>query len=136
MFGVVLALAGITRILEICFILRDAHTPSIFDEGAKDALVNSFQHLPPFVSPLKSHSVFTSIISFTVPSYLSLEGTVHFPVRLLCILISPCRSLLFMSATDEELRYISSLEIDHVTYSLIMLRFVLFIRLAPRTIDT
>lgn len=30
--------------------------------------------------------------------------------------------LLFMSATDEELRYISSLEIDHVTYSLIMLR--------------
>jgi hypothetical protein len=31
-------------------------------------------------------------------------------------------SLLFMSATDEELEYVKSLEMDHVTYVLIMFR--------------
>jgi len=93
-FGVVLMLAGISRIFEICFILRDAASPSVFDEEAsptQGVLVNSFQHLPPF---------------------LLVAG-----------------GLLFMSATDEELRYIKSLDVDHVTYSLIMLSlaFILYL---------
>lgn len=33
-----------------------------------------------------------------------------------------------MSATDEELEFVHSLEIDHVTYSLMMLRRVVFFR--------
>lgn len=32
--------------------------------------------------------------------------------------------LLFMSATDEELRYVSDIGLDHVTYALILFRSV------------
>jgi hypothetical protein len=44
MFGYTLMAAGLTRIIEVAFVLRDANT--ISEEG--DA--NSFQYIPPFVS--------------------------------------------------------------------------------------
>jgi hypothetical protein len=48
-FGYTLMAAGLTRIVEIAFVLRDKSTLS--DDGS-DA--NSFQHLPPFVSFLNT----------------------------------------------------------------------------------
>ncbi len=45
MFGYTLMLAGLTRIIEISFVLRDRSTLS--SDGSDP---NSFQHLPPFVS--------------------------------------------------------------------------------------
>ena len=44
MFGYTLMLAGLTRIVEVAFVLRDKNT--LADAGDS---VNSFQHLPPFV---------------------------------------------------------------------------------------
>jgi hypothetical protein len=44
-FGYTLMAAGLSRIIEIAFILRDAHTIS------EDGDANSWQYIPPFVSP-------------------------------------------------------------------------------------
>jgi len=93
-FGVVLASAGITRIFEICFILRDAPSLSMPGEDAGSAEyppIHSLQYLPP---------------------YLLVAG-----------------GLLLIGATDDEMRYIASLEVDHVTYSLIMLSLAFIIYL-------
>lgn len=52
MFGMVLGAAGIARIVEICFVLRDAPTESPNSESDHDAAkraLKSFQHMPPFV---------------------------------------------------------------------------------------
>ncbi|KAK4543092.1 hypothetical protein LTR36_005869 [Oleoguttula mirabilis] len=46
-FGYTLMSAGLTRIIEISFILRDRNTPVNPDDV--DAEINSFQHLPPFL---------------------------------------------------------------------------------------
>jgi len=92
-FGIVLMSAGLARIFEVSFLLKDAAVP-IQDEDSeqKDALIRSFQHLPPF---------------------LLVAGGV-----------------LFMSATDEELEFVHSLEMDHVTYILIMfsLAFTIYLQ--------
>ncbi|KAH8114554.1 hypothetical protein DFH11DRAFT_228665 [Phellopilus nigrolimitatus] len=103
MFGNVLMLAGLARIIEVCFVApsyerdvpaadSDRHSertlapsgPSI-SENPRLAIVQAFRHLPPF------------------------------------LLIAA--GLLFMSATDEELDYVHENEMDHVTYVLIMLRY-------------
>jgi hypothetical protein len=44
-FGYTLMAAGLSRIIEIAFVLRDAHTIS------EDGDANSWQYIPPFVSP-------------------------------------------------------------------------------------
>lgn len=93
-FGYTLMLAGLTRLIEVCFIVpsyapmdgveddRSDHTladgtgPEAFPKG------RAFRHMPPFL--------------------LVASG------------------LLFMSATDEELRYVHEGGMDHVTYILIM----------------
>lgn len=83
MFGYSLMAAGIVRIIEICFVLRDGPSNS--------SNIRIFQYLPPYL--------------------LVLGGT------------------LFMSATDEELRYADGLGIDHVTYAMFVfsLSFLLFL---------
>ncbi|CAE6418782.1 unnamed protein product [Rhizoctonia solani] len=95
-FGVVLMSAGVARIIEITFVLKDA--ASISDDestrptrNAKPAEVQAFQHLPPF---------------------LLVAGGV-----------------LFMSATDEELKAVTGIEMDHVTYVLLMLSLAFVIYL-------
>jgi len=102
MFGYTLMLAGLTRLIEVCFVVpsyapmdgveddRSDHTladgagPEAFPKG------RAFRHVPPFL--------------------LVAAG------------------LLFMSATDEELRYVHEGGMDHVTYILIMfsIAFVLY----------
>ncbi|EKM81790.1 hypothetical protein AGABI1DRAFT_36578 [Agaricus bisporus var. burnettii JB137-S8] len=81
MFGRTLMLAGLTRIIEICYF-------SPTDNGTTSAGFRAFRHLPPFVS--------TSV------------------------------SLLFMSATDEELQFVHDNGMDHVTYILIIFSLAFF----------
>jgi len=50
-FGYTLMAAGLSRIIEIAFVLRDAHTIS------EDGDANSWQYIPPFVSPLPRLSI-------------------------------------------------------------------------------
>ena len=61
-FGYTLAVAGITRIIEVCFIAHKDTTPSPWGDDADDAApretptsggvspLRAFRHLPPFVS--------------------------------------------------------------------------------------
>ncbi|KAG8745573.1 hypothetical protein FRC10_007751 [Ceratobasidium sp. 414] len=94
-FGVVLMSAGVARIVEITFVLKDA--ASVADDGMTrpgnngEVEIQAFQHLPPF---------------------LLVAGGV-----------------LFMSATDEELKAVMGIEMDHVTYILLMLSLAFVIYL-------
>ncbi|KAA1470261.1 hypothetical protein DENSPDRAFT_774306 [Dentipellis sp. KUC8613] len=100
MFGYTLMLAGVTRIIEVCFIVPKFYPVGVIETGednqsehtladgnGKDegsSKGRSFRHLPPFVR---------IIVPFM---------------------------LLFMSATDEELHFVNDNGMDHVTYILIM----------------
>lgn len=93
-FGVVLMSAGVARIIEITFVLKDA--ASVVEDGVrqpdgKGVEIQAFQHLPPF---------------------LLVAGGV-----------------LFMSATDEELKAVVGIDMDHVTYILLMLSLAFIIYL-------
>ncbi|KAH9951105.1 hypothetical protein B0H21DRAFT_818596 [Amylocystis lapponica] len=103
-FGYTLMLAGVSRIVEVCFVAPrfspldaapsdgDSHSEHTLAEGS-DAMValgpvgRAFRHLPPF---------------FLV-----------------------CAGLIFMSATDEELDWVHDGGMDHVTYILIIVAFIL-----------
>ena len=117
-FGFTLAVAGIARIVEVCFIAHKDTTPSPWGDDANDMVprntptsggvspLRAFRYLPPFVSRLDSHphqlgemQVLTQTIQFLVAG-----------------------GLLFMSATDEETKFINGTGMDHVTYILIMFR--------------
>ncbi|CAL1714425.1 unnamed protein product [Somion occarium] len=103
-FGYTLMLAGVTRIIEISFIVPKYHsleTPAVADDNHSEhtlaegtssiaQAVKTFRHLPPFL--------------------LVAAG------------------LLFMSGTDEELRTVHDAGMDHVTYILIMfsLSFIIY----------
>ena len=139
MVGYTLMLAGVTRIIEVSFIvpkflplepgaaddsnsehtLADAPSSTPLWQAAK-----SFRHLPPFVS-----------FSFPAIRVLTSEADVLCSQLLTCsgygLPLSPCSyfavadrvfRVLFMSATDEELRFASGEGMDHVTYILIMFR--------------
>ncbi|CAE7226463.1 unnamed protein product [Rhizoctonia solani] len=95
-FGIVLMSAGVARIIEITFVLKDAASISDGEStrptrNAKPIEIQAFQHLPPF---------------------LLVAGGV-----------------LFMSATDEELKAVVGIEMDHVTYVLLMLSLAFVIYL-------
>jgi hypothetical protein len=94
-FGYTLMLAGLTRLVDVCFV-SPSYTPAdgVEDDRSDHTLADcsaesgaaskgrAFRHLPPFL--------------------LVAAG------------------LLFMSATDEELQYVHESGMDHVTYILIM----------------
>ncbi|KAJ6605844.1 hypothetical protein B0H10DRAFT_2076115 [Mycena sp. CBHHK59/15] len=96
MFGYTVMLAGLTRIIEVCFFSAPTKAPDVVDDDNvsdhtltepspryPSAASKAFRHLPAFVSDSVS-------------------------------------SVLFMSATDEELQFVHDNEMDHVTYILIM----------------
>jgi hypothetical protein len=89
-FGIALMSAGVARLIEIAFLLRDQPSPDRFAEGEENKIW-SFQHLPPF-------------------------GLI-------------AAGILFMSATDEEIKFVMSIEMDHVTYALILfsIAFVIYL---------
>jgi hypothetical protein len=67
-FGYTLAVAGIARIIEVCFVAYKDTTPSLWGDDADDAVprgtptsggispLRAFRYLPPFVSWLDPHS--------------------------------------------------------------------------------
>lgn len=91
-------LAGLSRLIEICFIIPAAEK----DNAATDSDSHSERTLS---SPSTENARLTAVQAFR-----------HLPPFLLV-----AAGLLFMSATDEELESANDSGMDHVTYTLIML---------------
>ncbi|WFC99058.1 hypothetical protein MYAM1_001794 [Malassezia yamatoensis] len=83
LFGYALMAAGVCRIIEICFVLKDKPTgeETLGESDHGWFKIHAFQYLPPFL--------------------LTTSG------------------ILFMSATDEELRWADAKGVDHVTWGMI-----------------
>ncbi|KAF9525129.1 hypothetical protein CPB83DRAFT_860057 [Crepidotus variabilis] len=101
MFGYTLILAGFTRIIEVCFFVP-SYAPLPADHAEDD---NTSEHTLAEGGPSRNP---TSMKSAAAKNWR------HLPPFLLV-----ASGLLFMSATDEELRFVHSQEMDHVTYILI-----------------
>ncbi|KAF8159402.1 hypothetical protein B0H34DRAFT_703305 [Crassisporium funariophilum] len=101
-FGHTLMLAGFTRVLEVVFFV-----PSYAPETGEDD--NQSEH--------------TLAESSTSRSSLSGKAAAARAFRHLPPFLLVAAGLLFMSATDEELRYVHENEMDHVTYILITFSF-------------
>ncbi|KAH8995105.1 hypothetical protein EDB86DRAFT_3064615 [Lactarius hatsudake] len=95
-FGYTLMLAGLTRLLEVCFV-APSYTPA---DGAED-----------------DRSEHTLADGAGAESGAASKGR---PFRHLPPFLLVAAGLLFMSATDEELQYVHESGMDHVTYILIM----------------
>jgi hypothetical protein len=63
-FGASLVLAGLCRIIEICFVLHDAPTPAVevdvTGEGRRERGPKAFQHLTPFLLTLSGVTFLSS----------------------------------------------------------------------------
>ncbi|KAK1225866.1 hypothetical protein PQX77_011176 [Marasmius sp. AFHP31] len=109
-FGYTLMLAGVTRIIEICYYVprytADAPVADDSDATSEHTLAEAY---PGGVSTSKAAAG---------------KAFRHLPPYLLV-----AAGLLFMSATDEELRFVHEKEMDHVTYILIMfsISFILYL---------
>ncbi|RDB18570.1 Protein YTP1 [Hypsizygus marmoreus] len=103
MFGYTLMLAGVTRIIEICFFAPKSLPERPDDDSTSDhTLADSAPH-------------FVDVNAGETGKTAAAKAFRHLPPFLLV-----AAGLLFMSATDEELKYIHEVEMDHVTYILIM----------------
>ncbi|TCD67381.1 hypothetical protein EIP91_012416 [Steccherinum ochraceum] len=96
-FGYTLMLAGLARIIEVCFIV-----PKFTPESAPVADDNNSEHT-------------LADASSNVNSAHAVKTFRHLPPFLLV-----CSGLIFMSATDEETHFVHDEGMDHVTYLLIM----------------
>ncbi|KAF9006199.1 hypothetical protein BDQ17DRAFT_1399114 [Cyathus striatus] len=103
LFGNTLMLAGLTRIIEICFFVP-RFSPEVADDDGR-----SEHTLADGVAPQQSGS--------------STKAAASRVFRHLTPFLLVSAGLLFMSATDEELRYVHENGMDHVTYALIMFRW-------------
>ncbi|KAI0029965.1 hypothetical protein K488DRAFT_88227 [Vararia minispora EC-137] len=102
MFGYTLMSAGLARIIEVCFIVpRFAPVKVVEVDDAE-----SDRTLAPEATENQSPG----------------RAFRHLPAFLLV-----CSGILFMSATDEELRFVDGLGMDHVTYVLIMFSIAFFL---------
>lgn len=117
-FGYTLAAAGLARIIEVCFIAHKDTTPSPWGEDATDVSpretptssgispLRAFRYLPPFVSWPDS----------------PLRQVEEMEVLIQALQLLMAGGLQFMSATDEETRFVNGTGMDHVTYILIIFR--------------
>ena len=96
MFGYTLMAAGLTRIIEVSFVLRDK--PGVSDDGREH---NSFQYIPVFVSR-PQHLCLLCLQQINTPQLLYASG------------------FLFMGATEEQMTLLAGSGIDHVAYILIL----------------
>ncbi|KIY63328.1 hypothetical protein CYLTODRAFT_360148 [Cylindrobasidium torrendii FP15055 ss-10] len=105
MFGYTLMLAGITRIIEICFVPNAAHLdPPSGDNQSENTLAEGAR-TPVFPPPDPEALAKAS----------AARAFRHLPPFLLV-----ASGVLFISGTDEELKFVSDMGMDHVTYILIM----------------
>ena len=108
-FGYTLMAAGLTRIIEISFVLRDRGTLSL--DGSDP---NSFQYLTPFVSiPVLSECNLPERGSVLANNMQLLYAS----------------GFLFMGATEEQMQLLHDAGITHVSYVLILysIAFILFL---------
>lgn len=103
MFGYTLMAVGVTRIIEISFVLRDRQ--GLAENGRE---TNSFQYIPVFVSPPRIHVETARLI---ISQLLYASG------------------FLFMGATEEQMAFVAASDMDHVSYILILysLSFLVFL---------
>lgn len=103
MFGYTLMAAGVSRIVEIAFVLGDSM--GLSEDGRQ---VNSFQYIPVFVS------------TPTNPSWPAATNTTQ---------LLYASGFLFMGATEEQMELVASSSMDHVSYILILysLAFLMFL---------
>ncbi|KAJ7780282.1 hypothetical protein DFH07DRAFT_950326 [Mycena maculata] len=122
-FGYTLMLAGVTRIMEVCFF--SAPTKSFADGVGGDDDNNSDHTLaepsPRYPPPSRYVQPEISVDSGGAAAAKAFR---HLPAFLLV-----ASGVLFMSATDEELQFVHDNEMDHVTYILIMfsIAFLLYV---------
>lgn len=105
MFGYTLMVVGITRIVEIAFVVRDEQ--SLASDGRS---WNSFQYIPVYVSSLSTNALAMDCL----PTYSQLTYASGF---------------LFMGATEEQMVLIDQSDMDHVSYILILfsIAFMVFL---------
>lgn len=111
MFGYTLILAGITRIIEICFFApRYVNDELNEDDRSEHTLAGSETSTSPYATPTSNKAAAGRAFRHLPPFLLVSAG------------------LLFMSATDEEVDFVHDNDMDHVTYILIMysLSFILY----------
>ncbi|KAG5654001.1 hypothetical protein H0H81_008583 [Sphagnurus paluster] len=113
-FGHTLMLAGFARIVEICFFAPKYFPESGDDDSTSDhTLAERSPRFPPAAesSSTESGKAAASRAFRHLPPFLLVSA-----------------GLLFISATDEELKFVHESEMDHVTYILIMfsIAFVLY----------
>ncbi|KAG6330609.1 hypothetical protein ID866_8482 [Astraeus odoratus] len=101
-FGYTLILAGVTRIIEVCFLSTFVLHPGVLDDNDSEHTLSSNQ-----ISHETIRSQVTAARAFR-----------HLPPFLLV-----ASGFLFMSATDEELEAVHDIDMDHVTYILGMYSF-------------
>jgi len=119
MFGYTVMLAGLTRIMEVCFFSAPCKSAEVLadDNNSDHTLAEPSPRYPPtsrYVPPD------TSSDSGKIAAAKAFR---HLPAFLLV-----ASGLIFMSGTDEELQFVHDNEMDHVTYLLIMfsIAFVLY----------
>ncbi|KAJ7460808.1 hypothetical protein FB451DRAFT_1270391 [Mycena latifolia] len=113
MFGITLMLAGLARILEVCVFSIPSKSPA---DTTVDDDTNSDHTLaepsPRYPQSLRYAPADTAVDSGKAAAAKAFR---HLPPFLLV-----ASGVLFMSATDEELKFVHDNEMDHVTYVLIM----------------
>ncbi|KAJ7035556.1 hypothetical protein C8F04DRAFT_511307 [Mycena alexandri] len=108
MFGYTVMLAGITRIMEVCFFSAPTKADVVDDDSNSDhTLAEPSPRYPP-----PSRYPVPEVDSGKIDAARAFR---HLPAFLLV-----ASGVLFMSATDEELNFVHDNEMDHVTYILIM----------------
>ncbi|KAJ7173687.1 hypothetical protein C8R46DRAFT_1083673 [Mycena filopes] len=108
MFGYTVMLAGLTRIMEVCFFSGPTKTELVDDDSHSD---HTLAEPSPRYPPPSRYSP-PEVDSGKIDAAKAFR---HLPAFLLV-----ASGVLFMSATDEELKFVHENEMDHVTYILIM----------------
>ncbi|KAJ6581026.1 hypothetical protein B0H19DRAFT_491139 [Mycena capillaripes] len=110
MFGYTVMLAGLTRIIEVCFFPAPSKAPDVDDDNNSDHTLA--EPSPRFPSSSRYVPADASADSGKIAASKAFR---HLPAFLLVV-----SGVLFMSGTDEELKFVHDNEMDHVTYILIM----------------
>ncbi|CAO1631640.1 unnamed protein product [Sympodiomycopsis kandeliae] len=117
LFGYALMAAGVARIIEVCFVLQDRPT------GENDSSPDPNSTHPPHQAPTMHDAPRTASVLSGRSDWTPVRAFQYFPPWLLT-----ASGVLFMSATDEELKWADGRGVDHITWGLIdfSIAFALF----------